>query len=195
MNYWVVIDRRKMGPLSLEDLRRLPLDENSYVWHRGLPAWVKAGELEELADLFVPSAADEAEALEASAGPSAEEVSEDNDDAAANGDSQEESRPAAFPPPPPPPRPNDFRNARYDGRPAPPAKPPTYLGWSIASIICCCLLTGIVAVIYAAKVTPLYDMGRYEEARRASEKAEIWLIVSITVGIVALPFQFLMAMS
>ena len=193
MNYWVVIDRRKMGPLSLEDLRRLPLDKNSYVWHRGLPAWVKAGELEELADLFVPSATDDVEALVASDAPLAEEVAEDNDEAVANGDSQEESRPAAFPPPPPL-RPNEFRSVRYGGRPAPPAKPPTYLGWSIASIICCCLLTGIVAVIYAAKVTPLYYMGRYEEARRASEKAEIWLIVSITVGIVALPFQFLMAM-
>lgn len=190
MNYWVVIDRQKIGPLTLEETRRLPLKKDSYVWHSGLPGWVRAIELEELADLFAVSepctvqTPDEVQSPEAGSG---QEVVTDDDD---EGFAQEiQTKPS--PVPPPPPAPYHYGRNEQSLRPA---KPPTYLGWSIASIICCCLITGIVAVIYSSKVTPLYDRGDYEGATKASERAELWLILSITLGLVALPFQIVFSM-
>ncbi|MDE6489041.1 MAG: CD225/dispanin family protein, partial [Paramuribaculum sp.] len=136
MNYWVVIDRRKMGPLTLEEARRLPLEENSYVWHRGLPSWVKAGELEEFADLFrqpVEVSAENGVNGEITEN-SVEPVSDNPDSAGEDDSSRDQARPMPFPPPPPAGR---FPGAPYGSRPALPEKPPTYLGWSVASIICC----------------------------------------------------------
>lgn len=166
MNYWAVIDRQKFGPLTLEEIRKMPLREDSYVWHNGLTSWVKASDVPELADLFAASADEVPAVPEESAAP---------------------SRP--LPPPPPPPAPPVWNNSTVR-----PPKPPTYLAWSIVSIICCCLLFGIIAVVYAVKVTPLYDQGNYEGARQASEKAEMWLIIAITAGIVAFPFQVILSL-
>lgn len=69
-----------------------------------------------------------------------------------------------------------------------PERPRTYLGWGIAAIILCCMVPAIVAVIYSTFVTSRYNDGDYEGARRASETAEMWLLVSIVAGIVELPF-------
>lgn len=219
MNYWVIIDRSKLGPLTLEETRRLPLHPDTFVWHRGLSVWTPAAEIAELADLFpapkppAPVSANGADAeaeeeqlvseaeeerSEPSAPLRAEDEAEEGSEAMfeveqeeSGAELQEQPRPAQRPLPPPPPPPS----APYVQPPARrESKPPTYLGWSIAAIICCCLITGVIAVIYAARVTPCYDRGDYEGARKASERAELWLIISITAGIVALPFQMVLAM-
>lgn len=166
MNYWVVIDRQKFGPLTLDEVRRLPLREDSYVWHSGLPSWVRASEVPEFSDMFQKPQPEQPEEPVAFPEP---EVS---------------TRP--LPPPPPP--------AYRPQTPLLPPKPPTYLGWSIASIICCCLIFGVIAVVYSSKVTPLYERGDYEGARKASERAELWLIIAITAGIVIFPFQVILSM-
>ncbi|MDE5800731.1 MAG: CD225/dispanin family protein [Paramuribaculum sp.] len=69
-----------------------------------------------------------------------------------------------------------------------PERPRSYLGWGIAAIILCCMVPAIVSVIYSTYVSSRYADGDYEGARRASETAEIWLLVSIVAGIVELPF-------
>lgn len=48
-------------------------------------------------------------------------------------------------------------------------KPPTYLGWAIASCILCCLPLGIVAIVYAAQVNDKWIRGDYDGAYRASQ--------------------------
>lgn len=166
MNYWVVIDRKKIGPLTLEETLRMPITAESYVWHRGLPTWVHAAEVKELAPMFAP----------------AEEKAEDSAGA--------EQPSAPTPPPPPPYRPHPPL------RPAPPVdvlpqRPCSYLGWNVASIICCCIITGIIGVIYSSRVNALYDSGQYEESLKASERAELWFIISIVVALVAFPFQLI----
>ncbi len=162
MNYWIVIDRRKFGPLTLEEVKKLPVKKDSYVWHSGLHSWVMAADVPEIAVMFTQP--DEAEAPEL---PQAS---------------------ANFPLPPAPPPP--YRPQA----PVLPPKPPSYLGWSIASIVCCCLIFGVIAVIYSAKVTPLYERGDYEGAQKASERAELWLIIAFTAGLVAFPFQMVLSM-
>ena len=72
--------------------------------------------------------------------------------------------------------------------------PPTYLGWSIAALILCCMIPAIVAIIYASKVSSRYSEGDYEGSRKASDIAEIWLIISVTLGLVSIPFWVILSM-
>ena len=67
-------------------------------------------------------------------------------------------------------------------------KPNTYLVWAILSCLCCCLPTGIVAIIYASKVTPAWHSGDLEAARKASEKAGWWTVISFVAGLIWTPF-------
>ena len=62
--------------------------------------------------------------------------------------------------------------------------PNTYLVWSVLATVMCCLIPGIVAIIYSSKVTSRYYAKDYEGAKRASELAQYWIIGSIVVGIV-----------
>lgn len=69
--------------------------------------------------------------------------------------------------------------------------PPTYLGWSIAVTLLCCIPLGIVAIIYSSKVGTAWNEGRHADAIRYSETVEWLLMVSIVLGLVWLPFSFL----
>lgn len=74
--------------------------------------------------------------------------------------------------------------------------PPTYLVWAIISTLCCCLPAGIVAIIFSANVSSKYYARDFEGARRASRRAEWWIIISIVLGIIGntifLPLSLLM---
>ena len=135
--------------MSLDQLKAYGLTPQTMVWHDGLPTWVAASALPELAPLFNPYPTENAET---------QEVSED---CLAN--------------------------------PAPP-KPPTYLVWSIICMLLLCLLPGIVAVIFASQVSSRYNMGDYEGAQRASSRAELWLILTIVIGLVWTPFSLVLQM-
>ena len=69
--------------------------------------------------------------------------------------------------------------------------PRNYLVWAIISTICCCIPTGIVAIIYASKVNPAVQMGDMAAARDASEKAALWCVISFVAGLVWTPFYML----
>lgn len=72
--------------------------------------------------------------------------------------------------------------------------PPTYLAWSIIVTICCCLIPGIVAIVYSTRVEPLYNRGDYAGARKASETAQLWIIAAVVIGIISLPVQLICAL-
>ncbi len=61
--------------------------------------------------------------------------------------------------------------------------PPTYLVWSVVTTILCCLIPGIVAIIFSAQVSSKFYQGDIEGARRASRNAEIWIIISFVLGV------------
>lgn len=97
-------------------------------------------------------------------------------------------------------RPQDRIYVMPADRPLPPAiprepMPPTFMLWAVLSTICCCLPAGVVAIVFAAQVGSRYYARNYEGARKASRLAEIWIIVSIVLGIVSnalyLPFSLL----
>lgn len=79
----------------------------------------------------------------------------------------------------------------YPSAPYAPVQPPeaeqmpsTYLVWSILSVIFCCGIPGVVAIVYSTLVSSRFYAKDYEGSRRASELAQIWIIVSIVLGVV-----------
>lgn len=63
-------------------------------------------------------------------------------------------------------------------------RPPTYLVLSILVTVCCCVVFGIIGIVYAAKVDPAWNAGRYEEARAYSRKARNWALAGAIISIV-----------
>lgn len=77
-------------------------------------------------------------------------------------------------------------NGQFDGQqqPAPEPMPKTYLVWSVIITILCCLIPGIVAIVYSASVSSKYYAGNVEGAKKASRNAQIWCIISVVTGII-----------
>ena len=61
---------------------------------------------------------------------------------------------------------------------------PNHLVWAILVTIFCCVPTGIVSIVYAAQVNGMLNAGDYEGARRASDSARTWAIVSVALGLI-----------
>lgn len=62
--------------------------------------------------------------------------------------------------------------------------PPTYLVWSILSLVLCCSIAGIVAVVFSTMVSSRFYAHDYMGSQRASRNAQIWIIISIVLGVV-----------
>ena len=65
----------------------------------------------------------------------------------------------------------------------PETKPDNLLVWSILTTVLCCLPTGIVAIVYSAKVDGLWNSGQREEAMKAAKTAKTWCFVSLGAGL------------
>lgn len=50
--YYIAVNGRQEGPFSLNDLKNRNLSPDSLVWRPGLPEWVKAADLPEVAELL-----------------------------------------------------------------------------------------------------------------------------------------------
>lgn len=65
-----------------------------------------------------------------------------------------------------------------------PPMPPSYMLAAVMATLCCCMPAGVAAIVFSAMVSSRYYAGDYKGAERASRLAQIWIIVSIVVGIV-----------
>lgn len=156
MDYWIAIDNRKIGPLPLDEVVNHPVTPETLVWRDGLPTWVPAGSLPELAEAF--------------------------------GWDRKPHMPQSMPAACRPPVPSPGATQPLTDSEIPPM-PPTYLGWCIAAIVCCCMIPAIVALIYSVRVSSLYNSGDFKGAQKASDRTELWLIVAITLGLLSMPFM------
>ncbi len=148
MNYWLIINKEKIGPLTLDAAKSMIRTPETMVWRQGLADWKRAVDLPEFEYLkaFVVTQ------------PAKEQISEN-----------------------------------HVGGKIPPM-PTTYFAWSIVAIFLCCMIPAIVALIYSTKVSGCYMCGDYDGAQKASKTAELWLIISITAGIVSWPFWIVMSL-
>ena len=63
-------------------------------------------------------------------------------------------------------------------------KPSNYLALAIFTTVCCCLPTGIYAILRAMKVNDYYMMRQYDAAVAALNDAKKWSIIGIVLGAV-----------
>lgn len=173
MQYWINHNGVQSGPVDLEGLKEMGLTSAAYVWHEGLTDWVKITQLPELQGLYEMTAT-QPEQPQPEVGSEIPPLPE---------------HPAGQPYQPSP--------GQYDAQQPANAEPcpPTNLVWAIISTVLCCLPTGIVAIMYALKVSNKYREGDIEGAKRASETGAWWCIATIILGIICQPFLSMLTMS
>lgn len=76
--------------------------------------------------------------------------------------------------------PNPLRAPQLSGA----QMPKSYLVWGIIATILCCMIPGVVAIIYSTQVGQKWRAGDVAGAEKASERAQIWIIISIVTGII-----------
>lgn len=181
MQYWANIGGVQYGPVERENLAELGLSADSYVWRPGLDEWVLAADLEELADLLPPSlnqvAADAAEGDDSES--SSQESEQLPPSLPTEIEEEEDHSTASYP-----------RIERVE-QPAEEQCPPTNLVWAILSTILCFTIFGIIAIVYAAKVSSRYRIGDIATAKKFSDRAAMWSILSITIGVVTAPLYYI----
>lgn len=164
MQYWINHKGVQSGPVDLDALKQMGLTSQAYVWHEGLPDWVKITQVPELQGMY-----------------------ETVEEAVVTGQPyQPQPQPAAQPAPQQP----QYAEQPAQAEPC----PPTNLVWAIISTVLCCIPTGIVAIFYALKVTNKYREGDIEGAKRASEVGAWWCIATIILGIICQPFLSMLTM-
>lgn len=154
MNYWVIIDGIQQGPYSLIQVREMHLRPDTPVWCTGMPDWVSAAELPELAEWL--------------------QKPEPTSASASNFDEQADTIGSCEP------------IASTD------PMPPTYLAWSIVATLLCCLVPGVIAIIFSSKVEPRWHKGDLQGAKNASEWALLWIIAAVIFAIIGIPLQLTM---
>ncbi|MBD5180361.1 MAG: DUF4339 domain-containing protein [Bacteroidales bacterium] len=75
-----------------------------------------------------------------------------------------------------------------------PKCPKSYLVLSIISTLLFFLPLGICAIFCSAKVEPHYQAGRYEQAYKMSNRAQLFIVLSIVCMLIWLPFSIIFAM-
>ena len=188
--YWVNIDGIQSGPISRDELADMDFNpEVTYVWHQELDDWHRIDQLSEFADIVAGKSVQQS--VTPPPVPS-------------------ESEMPIVPPVPPvpsepeepivPPMPEIPPMLEPSAPPVPPvpapseAEAPTNLVWAVIVTVMCCQITGIIAIVYGAMTSTANSAGNYEKARHYSDIAQIWVMVSIALGLVYMPVALLMMM-
>ena len=182
--YWVNIDGIQSGPISRDELANIDFNpEVTYVWHEELDDWHRIDRLSEFADIVAAKQKAAAEHSEHS------EESEHSESSVTPPPvpQQPELQPAMPQPPmPQPPMPQPPV--------VPEAEAPTNLVWAVIATVMCCQITGVIAIVYGVMTSSANSAGNYEKARRYSDIAQIWVMVSIVLGLIYMPIALLLMM-
>ena len=65
-----------------------------------------------------------------------------------------------------------------------PAKVTDWLIPGIIATVCCCLPLGVVSIVFAAQANSQAQQGNYEEAQKTADKAKLFFILSIVLGLI-----------
>ncbi len=190
MKYWIIVDDRHAGPFSAQQLLESGLNADTLVWFEGLPDWVAAATVPELAEGLRMQAA-EAEARFRAQQEAAMHAQQ-------NFQQPCECEPEPVQPEPEPVQAPCDTMQQPMQQPQPQAQtrtlpdepcPPAYIAWSIIATLLCCTIVGIPAIIFASMTRSAYYKGDLAKAKRYSELAQWFIIASIVLGAVSWPFQ------
>ena len=199
--YWVNIDGIQSGPISRDELANIDFNpEVTYVWHEELDDWQRIDRLSEFADIVAAK-------QKAAAEHSGQSENSESAESSEHSEESEHSESSVTPPPvpqPPVPQPPELQHAMPQSpmpqppMPQPPVVPeaeaPTILVWAVIATVMCCQITGVIAIVYGAMTSSANSAGNYEKARRYSDIAQIWVMVSIVLGLIYMPIALLMMM-
>ena len=201
--YWVNIDGIQSGPISRDELADMDFNpEVTYVWHQELDDWHRIDQLSEFADIVAGKSVQQS--VTPPPIPSEPEMP-------VVPPVPEEPIVPPVPPmpsdpevpivPPVPPVPLEPEESIVPPVPSVPPMPapseaeaPTNLVWAVIVTVMCCQITGIIAIVYGAMTSTANSAGNYEKARHYSDIAQIWVMVSIALGLVYMPVALLMMM-
>lgn len=167
MEYWIRLNGEQLGPLTLEEVRRMPLLPETPVWVEGMEDWGIACNIVALADLFItkPGAYGTPPPVP---GVSQQPVHPFN---------SEETTPRCAPVCP-------QQQIDLSGCPN------NYIGLSVGAIVVLTAvcgvfgLIGLVPLLNSGKVQTLYLTGRTDQAMDCSNKAKTWSIVCYIIAAV-----------
>lgn len=165
MEYWIIVNEERVGPLTIEALKEYDLKADTPVWYVGLEDWTPASEITELSQLFNTLESSEVEDIAEEALTDATSVSETETIETIIEEEKKHLRPC----------------------------PPSYLVWAVLVVILCCAPLGIPAIIYSSQVKTKYNNGDYSGARKASDRAALWVILAFVGGLIYQPFSGLLS--
>lgn len=183
MQYWINHHGVQAGPVELEALKDMELTSAAYVWREGLADWVKITQLPELQGYYTTVEGSPMESPEAS---QATPTTPESEPAMPP---RQPAQPYQHPAQPSQPQPQYASEPHDVTEPC----PPTNLVWAIIATVMCCLPAGVVAIIYALKVTNKYRERDIEGAKRASETGAWWCIISIILGLLSMPLAWMIS--
>lgn len=205
MKYWVIFNNKQEGPYTLEQLQQYPLTMQTPVWHQGLPQWVTADRVPELR--FMIQQMEQARMQYGSqpyvqqTPPMPQQTCYQQQPPYAQQQQQYfQQQPYQQPydnswgPRPGYRRQQQQPDVKTSATGVAEERPSNYLGWAIAVTLLCCMPLGVVAIIYAAGVNNKYDRGDVTGARKSSERAQLWIILSIVLGLIWIPISALLQM-
>lgn len=208
MEYWIIVDNKHAGPYSAKQLLDAGLTADTLVWHEGLTDWARAGNVAELAEGIELMNQAAAEAAATDDAPAANPVQE-AEPAAYNrqeeatqwqqqpSDAYDNNRQEVH---------NGYADANYQQQgynnnynygngenqqyqqPQEPC-PPAYIAWSVIVTLLCCTIIGIPAIVFSSMTKSAYYRGDLAKAKRYSELAQWFIIASIVLGVLGIPFQ------
>lgn len=77
----------------------------------------------------------------------------------------------------------DRNETKAGGFSGDPSEIDSHMGFAIFSTLCCCLPTGIVAILFASQVSKHVRDGNYEEAQKCADRAQLFCWISIGLGL------------
>lgn len=175
MQYYIIINGVQSGPFSKDELLLQGVKSDTFIWYEGLPEWVRANTLPELADLFY--APEPTNSYKINFEKESDRIAE----------AERQSQPIA---PPPPVNPQTYPPYNPYGQPGYPTGyqiPHTnWLPWAIivtvlSAFSCIGLIIGIISIINASKANDFYANGRVAEGDSANNTARILTIVNIVL--------------
>ncbi len=186
--YWINQGGVQAGPVTIDELEKMKVGPEAYVWRSGLDDWMKITELPELAAVVAPVSAPEPPAIEPEAAAAEPEAAPEPEPESVSEPEPEPEQPEApelpdkqLPPPLPQPVAASGESRPDDGQPAPKC-PPTNVGWGIVAVLLCQPL-GILAIVLGVMVKTKYDAGEYDRALSLSEWSAWSCIAAITLGV------------
>lgn len=180
MKYYAVINGRQIGPVSLDELVNIHgCTDSTLVWHSGLPEWLPASQVSEIAALLPPAPNFE---------PQTEPIAPQQPSY-----QQQPYQQQTYQQPPqqqtynPPPAYNVSQPNSVDR-----GQPYNWTGWAIAATVIGLLfyvigaVPGIIGIVFASTAQTKYKNGNFAGAYSDNTVAKILTIIGLSISAICL---------